>query len=254
MKRSIQIVIITLLCFYRVHVNGAIRLSPDEDQKPDIPTLGLVAYYPFNGNANDESGKGNNGTIIGGATVSGILVLGDNDTDGISLPNNVLDGLEDFSISAWLKINTIHKTGPYYPGNSWITGSRSGEYNAFGLFYEYYKNAWKLVINDVRNDHFESDTTMNDRNWHHVVISRNGFTARLYIDGKEIGNGIQVANSLLDVDENGIILGQEQDKVGGNFETFQSWAGEMDNLRIYNHALTEEEIQALYHEGGWGDQ
>ena len=30
-----------------------------------VPTDGLVGYYPFNGNANDESGNGNNGTVIG---------------------------------------------------------------------------------------------------------------------------------------------------------------------------------------------
>ena len=34
-----------------------------------FPTNGLVAYYPFNGNANDASGNGNNGTIYGGVTL-----------------------------------------------------------------------------------------------------------------------------------------------------------------------------------------
>ena len=49
-----------------------------------IPTDGLVAYYPFNGNANDESGNGNNGTLVGGATTTTFLQLGDNASDALS--------------------------------------------------------------------------------------------------------------------------------------------------------------------------
>ena len=37
-----------------------------------VPTDGLVAYYPFNGNANDESGNGNHGTVNGAALTSGL--------------------------------------------------------------------------------------------------------------------------------------------------------------------------------------
>ena len=228
-------------------------LDPGGNNDAKIPTNGLVAYYPFNGNANDESGNSYHGSVLGGATITNILTIGDNNLDGVSLPFEVINGLADFSISGWLKINIVHNSGPYYPGNSWITVSRNNEDNAFGLIYENYQNAWKFVINDIRNDHFKSDTTMNDHGWHHIVVTRNGFTARMYIDSEENGNGIQVSNTLLNVDKYGVIIGQEQDNLGGGFEQHQSWAGEMDNIRIYNRSLTEEEIQALYHEGDWGN-
>ena len=41
-----------------------------QDLPSNIPANGLVAYYPFNGNANDESGNSNNGNVLG-ASLSG---------------------------------------------------------------------------------------------------------------------------------------------------------------------------------------
>ncbi len=51
----------------------------------------------------------------------------------------------------------------------------------------------------------------------------------------------------------GLIIGQDQDSVDGGYSAIQSWAGDVDNLRIYNRALNSTEIRALYEETGWGD-
>jgi len=76
-----------------------------------IPTDSLVAYYPFNGNANDESGNGNNG-IVNGATLTADRFGNANSAysfDGVSNYIEVADnstlnfGTNDFSISMWLK-------------------------------------------------------------------------------------------------------------------------------------------------------
>ena len=47
-----------------------IQIGTSQDLPSNIPTSGLIAYYPFNGNANDESGNSNNGSVLG-ASLSG---------------------------------------------------------------------------------------------------------------------------------------------------------------------------------------
>jgi len=77
---------------------------------------GLVAWYPFNGNANDESGKGNNGTVYG-ATLTTDRFGNSNAAytfDGssyIEVPDdNTLDFVKTFTIAAWVKISTLNSS------------------------------------------------------------------------------------------------------------------------------------------------
>jgi hypothetical protein len=59
------VIVICLLSLWGCSSNPAAPMTGSA-----IPTNGLVAYYPFNGNANDESGNGNNGVVYG-ATLTG---------------------------------------------------------------------------------------------------------------------------------------------------------------------------------------
>jgi hypothetical protein len=232
---------------------GAIsNSSPINSFRTIFLTAGLVAYYPFNGNANDESGNGNNGTVFGGAITNNTLVLGDNASDRLSLPYTIINGMTDFTFSARLKINTIHLIGSW-ACNIFISGARNSEQNAITFGYRKTLNKWWLGINEASNPiyYFDENTLIADGNWHYITVLRNGTTARLYIDGVIIGTDILVVADQISIDPGGSIIGQEQDIVGGNFAQHQSWAGEIDGIRIYNRALTATEIQALYHEGGW---
>ncbi|MEY4604026.1 MAG: hypothetical protein RIT43_1318, partial [Bacteroidota bacterium] len=76
---------------------------------PDyVPANGLVGWWPFNGNANDESGNGNNGTAINGPTLVtdryGIVNQAfnfDGSDDYVDIGNNTIFNLNDLSISLW---------------------------------------------------------------------------------------------------------------------------------------------------------
>jgi hypothetical protein len=124
-----------------------------------IPTNGQVAYYPFNGNANDLSGNNNNGTVYGATSTA--------DRHGISNRAYLFDGVNDYieinhssslnlsqqiSISFWAKFET--SANYYYPYHiiekygCWGTGQRendmnlsvtttAGDFNIFTLNYEY---------------------------------------------------------------------------------------------------------------------
>ena len=215
---------------------------------PPVPTNGLVAFYPFEGNARDESGNNYDGTLMGNADAQdGTLDLGNNAVDRVYLPYASLNGLTSFTLAAWLKIDVIHEGGL----NVWIDGATSGNHNSFGLWYSNESSAiyeqWRFIFNGTGYQ-FDADPTMKDLNWHHVAVVRDGAYAYLYIDGIQSGSRIDVPQNPIVIDNGGLFIGQEQDALGGSFHQTQSWAGEMDNVRFYNRNLTPDEIESLFNE------
>ena len=84
-----------------------------------VPTDGLVAYYPFNGNANDESGNGHHGTVNEASLTAGLEGANsaynfNSNSAHISVPDNDALNLSntDFTINVWIKLNS------YYQSNS----------------------------------------------------------------------------------------------------------------------------------------
>jgi MSHA biogenesis protein MshQ len=226
-------------------ISGCSSDSSTESKKteqPAIPTNGLLVYLPFQGNANDQSGNGNNGTLLGGATASGALVLGDNDTDALSIPSTVMDGLYEFTFAAWLRMDSLRNAS-----HEVISGANAGYDNVLIFWYREHTDEWVVGINGGDNP-FAVDTRIEDQQWHHVALIRSGSTASLYLDGAIQGSAVNVGTDTLEIDPGGLIFGQDQDVLGGGFAQDQSWAGAMDNLRIYNRALSAAEVQTVANE------
>ena len=84
-----------------------------------VPTNGLVGYWPFNGNANDESGNGNNGTVNGailttdrnGNANSAYNFDGNNFTRISVLDSPNLNLTNDFTISSWINGTSFESSG-----------------------------------------------------------------------------------------------------------------------------------------------
>lgn len=201
-----------------------------------IPTQGLEAFYSFEGDASDQSNAGNDATLGGGATADGELVMGDNDTDFLSVPSAVLDGLVDFTVAAWVRLDVLRNEN-----RQLISGANAQEDNALLLWYREQTDEWLVGINSG-DSAFAVDSTIEDMDWHHVALVRSGTSAVLYLDGAQLGDPVVVPGDALDVDPGGLIFGQDQDEVGGGFDAGESWAGSLDNLRIYNRALSQAEV------------
>jgi len=214
---------------------------------PPVPTNGLIAFYPFDGNARDESGNNNDGILMGMADAQdGTLDLGNNAEDRVYLPYSSLNGLTNFTLASWLKIDVIHAGG----ANAWIDGATSTQHNAFGMWYQNsttINETWRFIFDGVGYQ-FDPDPSMKDLDWHHVAVVRDGAYAYLYIDGILSGSRIDVPQNPVIIDNGGLFLGQEQDALGGGFHINDCWAGEMDNVRFYNRNLTPYEIEILFNE------
>jgi hypothetical protein len=217
-------------------------------------TNGLLTYYKFDegsGSTAEDVVSGHDFTSLptGSTGASGVINEAYNldVSDYVSLPATVVNGLTDFSFSFWGKINELNTSGTY-PNNNIISCANSGENNE--LYFGYRKNnsRWGIALNGTVY-YFLADTTIEDGEWHHIVVTRNGSTAHLYIDGSEVGTGITGNSGTISVSTNGFVIGQDQDSVGGSFATNQAWKGGVDELGIWSRAVTQSEVTQLYNSG-----
>jgi hypothetical protein len=203
-----------------------------------IPTNGLVAYYPFSGNANDGSGNGNHGTA-NGATLT---------TDRFGNTNSAysFDGVDDYidcgfsnifqitdsiTISAWVK----HNTGS--PG-IWEDMVMKGN-TAYG--FQFYSTdgyfTFHLRIGGVWKN-LSSGIKPVAGTWYHIVGTYDGISQRVYVNG--VSRNEVALSGQIETNNYPLTMGF---KVAGDNSYLN---GAIDDVRIYNRALTESEVWALY--------
>lgn len=224
--------IITLLTYLMIMVTGTVSADLHD---------GLVAHYPFNGNANDESGNGNHGTVNGAALTS--------DRFGNVDSAYIFDGVDDIilidddpslepstalTVSAWVK-STGNWSDDNYISKDAKIGSvsngyllRSGEPENELNFYAGGKGTKSGVPVDV---------------WVHVAgVYVAGIRVTIYIDGD------QMAEKTVGIPSS-ITYGTGKLGIGGPYDSSSLFFnGTVDDIRIYNRALTASEIQELYRE------
>ena len=216
--------------------DGSTEPEPVEDDVVSIE--GLVAHYSLGGDATDGSGAGNHGAVVG-SYQDGALVLGNNDTDHLSVPASVLDGAQDFSLGVWVRIDELRESDHHVLMNASAPGEPYGFLVSYRAFTESWFTQWA-----GGSRAFDRDATVEDGAWHHLTYVREGEIARAYLDGIEISAEL-VSGTALEVETGGLVFGQAPDAVAGGFDPALAWAGALDELRIYRRALTAEEATLL---------
>lgn len=218
--------------FYKITFGLLVAVSTTVAQ---VPTNGLVAHYPFNGNANDVSGNGNNGTNNGAILTTdrfgnvNSAYSFDGASSFIKLINENNFYLTNFSISFWMKQNSegtqmLFANDGYLLGyNCYIIGKKIG--------IQLGNNVWSSfnVTEDI-------DITK----WNNITYTYNGVVLTIHINNKEVlyytfPVGVKYGNNKVEIGRNSYLLDQYFD-------------GKIDDVRIYNRALNPNEISALYNE------
>ncbi|MFM7016589.1 MAG: LamG-like jellyroll fold domain-containing protein, partial [Bacteroidota bacterium] len=200
---------------------------------------GLVGYWPFCGNANDESGNGNNGTVNGatltadrfGAANSAYSF--DGNADYIDCGNNnTLNLSNTLTLSAWINASTFGQE----------KGIISKSFGAVPYTYDLIvsNNGGPKVRLDINQNFLFSTQTLNTNQWYHIVAVYDGSIQSIYIDG--VLSSSQNANTVLNSIADHLILGAHQVSVVPGW----SWDGKLDDIAIWNRALTQNEITQLY--------
>jgi hypothetical protein len=209
-----------------------------------VPTNGLVGYWPFNGNANDESGNGNNGTVNGATLTSDRFGISDRaySFDGVSnviniTGSNTLNSLTAISISSWIfkQSNSVLPEG--------IFGPATYLPNSPGYFFRIVENRINLAVSQPYTSPL-SNQIINIGQWVHVIGIYDGNSIKFFLNGVLDGETI-VGPYLLDAwtSSNPLTIGQEIDYASQNLH---AWNGSLDEIGIWNRALTADEVLALY--------
>jgi photosystem II stability/assembly factor-like uncharacterized protein len=216
-----------------------------------LPPQGLVAHYPFNGNANDESGKGNHGTVSGAVLTTDRFGKANSaySFDGVSsyihasatpLPAN------ERTISIWFFTDDL-STRPFLMGYG---GGTCGTSFYMILNHRDYSNAYHTSSHCGANLLSAAYTTPPTGKWYHWVVTSGADSTKYYINGKKIySSPVVFKNTGVTGKVFGIGVGVAPDgnsvwaDLAGGAGYFK---GKLDDLSIYNRALTESEVRDLY--------
>ncbi len=209
-------------------------------------TTGLVAYYPFDGGLGDATGNTtNNGIEVGsldfGCGVAGSATFFDGQNDEIILDGPVQDefNTEDFTVSLYFKPGSNNPTTQYLISKRW-DDCRSD--NVFYLRYQPFSNALNLYMAETANKSISIVHELDpNRCWQHVVIWRKGPEVRLYVNG-ELSRSRKTTSRIDLENPDSLVIGGSTCR-SPNETRFN---GQMDELRFYNRALNDFEIEELF--------
>jgi len=202
-----------------------------------VPSNGLVGWWPFNGNANDESGNGNDGTV-NGATLT---------ADRFGNPNaafsfNGIDNLitvsaqtdvtqnSNYTVSFWYNSPTSDYNGAFLSFGSWFC--KLG-HDSPGLFYK--DEIGNQANNWYVQQHFNYLPQVNT--WNQLVIRKIGTTINLY--NNQILVGTITSYGFANFNATSLIQ-------FGYYCCQEYFNGQLDDIGIWNRDLTESEIQSLF--------
>lgn len=235
-----------------------------------VPTTGLIGWWPFNSNANDESGNGNNGSVNGvtfcndynGLTNSAINKSNNGSyirTQGVI--NNVYN---NFTISVWVNPNQ-----PDTIMNQGITG-----FEGYGIMSVIHPphgttNWGSSVMNagvglNVGNNQIQivehTDNYIGSPlvyinqiiGWHHIIIVYDQHIPKLYLDGNLVATGLQSTIQYVRPGS-GFCNLYTNSGFGSSFSPngnpIGDYKGDFDDIAIWNRPLTDCEIKNLYNGG-----
>jgi alpha-tubulin suppressor-like RCC1 family protein len=236
------------------------ELADGTDPADAGSTLGLVAYYPFDVNADDASGNGHHGTVYGDLVLVGGVRNNAMTFDGSSNYVRIedADGLRmqsSFSSFVWVKTiwqNSDASIISKY-GNSIYGGVRANNYTIFSFETNIDENYFFFAFENPGDDDFQVtkyvngslsvDTGYLEEKWTYVGFTKEENDFKFYIDGVLVASREWSFTPAL-ADHPLFIGATFTEPHGSSMRLF--FQGLIDDVRIYNRALTSEEITRLY--------
>lgn len=215
----------------------------------------LLAYYPFDGSADDVGPNKVPATLDGNMKFDADDRHGNAnsaaDFDGSSaviIPDNdaLNFGTKDFTVSCWLKTSQTSKmmvwqeSGANGGGDhqTWLRVNDNSTNRVVRFDTE--DNTGGSILNYGNGE----GSGLGDNQWHQVVCVREGATARLYIDGEKKGE--LTKSTVKDVSSSQDFKIGTQEGPIGSYHTY--FSGSLDDFKVFNKALTDQDIAYLYEE------
>jgi Concanavalin A-like lectin/glucanases superfamily len=207
---------------------------------PASSPAGLIAHWTGDGSAVDATGNGHNGSLFGGAGY-GSGVFGQafqfSGNSYVEVPGN--DALEPSVISVALWVNAAPGAGLRLLADT-SHGTTTTE-GGWALQINGNNTADFAYGNGTAFPHISSTAIVADNAFHHVVGTLEGATMRIYVDGVLSGENPSYSGTPTDsIQNNGNV------RLGRHFNLNRQLTGRLDDVRIYNHALSQAEVSSLH--------
>ena len=218
---------------------------------------GLIAYYPFDGNANDVSGNNLNGIVTGASLTTNrnnlinsaydfdfINAHFGQQNDEIYIPYGNKLNVSNITVSVWLYPREYYWNVNASDPNSTIINRYQYTYStpsggAWGLSFNE-SSVTGAIFSEV-NGFVVSNQPLQLNIWHHIVMTYDGMQIKLFIDGNlSATQEYSKAMNILSI--SGISIGESN--IANGFWNHTN--GKIDDIGIWNRALTVNEIQQLY--------
>jgi hypothetical protein len=218
-----------------------------------VPSNGLVGYWPFNGNANDASGNGNNGTVVSGSLSNDRLGNANSSyylngqTDYITVPSVSSMLPNRLTLSVWVKIPSN------YNGNNGIGPIIRARFYGYILWFDSSNGSIIHILHHNSSTTTTTDTpnNINDNQWHQIVGTFDGTNNKLYLDGQLISTDTTASiSNLYYVSDGPVVFGRDGNNPSTSTAMYQGW---IDDIGIWNRALTQQEITAMYNGVNYSD-
>jgi hypothetical protein len=217
---------------------------------PKIITDGLVLAldaanqksYPGSGTTwTDLSGNGKDGTLVNGAsfqTTNGGSIAFDGVNDRVNLyASNQLIGNQYATLEVWMKSSS---TGAGSGGYSNFLGTRVGQNMSIN---RYSTTNTAVFLTDFTSGNLNvpiGSINVFDQNWHHIVGVNNFGICSLYVDGTLEGTNSTKSGQYIDLNAEVMAIGNDTNN------TTRTFYGEVSVARIYNRALTADDVLQNY--------
>ena len=211
-----------------------------------VPTNGLVGWWPFNGNANDESGNGNNGTV-NGASLTSDRFMNVNKAysfDGVDdkIEINHSNSLNTFPLSvvAWVRTNQC-----CVEGSSIVSKYLYGSSNGFGLSYRPWSGTFSgFYSTSAAQIQDTAAVYINNNSWHMVSLIVDNSGIKLFHNQLMIAQEPWTGLASVYTNTRNLLFGKSD--FPSSVPINGHLSGDIDDIGIWNRSLTQQEITDLY--------
>jgi hypothetical protein len=211
---------------------GEVRYLAGFREMVEPGTDGLAAAYEFETDATDSSGNGNDGTLLGDAHVQGGLLILDGDDDAVAIPG-IGDGLTEFTFSMMV-----------YPTVDVVPLQFSGGINTDswggGIHLKLNYGNVNVGVNGLGGGDVVGTSIAQPNTWTHLALTVSPDEVAVYFNGEKEGSRIGEAVPAVNV--GAATIGAWNN---GGTDVQREMTGMMDNVLIYDRALSEAEVRYL---------
>jgi len=216
----------------------------------DFPKHDLICYFPMDGNANDQSAYGNNGSIVGNVQPTtdrfgedGSALSFDGTDSYIDIEHSAsLDTLNGLTVSMWSRNRRL--TSGFYPLFSKFFPDQSAVGWGAGIDGENQIVEFLVSLDSSITDTIKSVHKLAPEEWNHIVFRLFGATVKIDINGQPDTTILLSKKPSNLINNNKLLIGKIRDS--------QTYLGDLDDIRLYNYALDNTHVRALFAEKDWG--